>query len=292
MECSFCKKRFATKKELAGHYATCSRRRAYIDDVLTLEFLQSALLTRSANSIAEDLHESIHAGTVIQRAKLLGISTHSIRSSTNLHTVRTQAAITNIARYGAPNTLSRGTPGYQKRNDTVLQKYGVSNVFRDSGVKAKITATMIAKYGVTNNAYRPHAGHRRGYESNLHLYVLSILDEMGVSYESEKVGKFLKYNPIYGREYNPRPDILLEEHKLIIDVRGDFWHANPAIYKASDMIPLFRGYTEASWIWERDQSRVKQFESFGYTVCVLFERDKLNFKEQICSALKLQVLGR
>ena len=54
---------------------------------------------------------------------------------------------TNLEKYGTENVLSKGSPVYDKRNQTVKIKYGVDNVRQHQSVKNKINNTMLNKYG-------------------------------------------------------------------------------------------------------------------------------------------------
>lgn len=49
--------------------------------------------------------------------------------------------------YGAENTLCKGTTSYQKKNNTVKEKYGVDNVFQSEEIKEKSKKTCLEKYG-------------------------------------------------------------------------------------------------------------------------------------------------
>ena len=105
---------------------------------------------------------------------------------------------------------------------------------------------------------------------------------------SEYAGDFLKYNEELGRYYNPRPDILIPDKKIIIEVQGDSWHANPKIYKKDDIIDTWDGEISAEQIWRRDDIRKRHLESFGYKVIYIWEHDiKHNIGGVKCQIKKL-----
>lgn len=71
--------------------------------------------------------------------------------------------------------------------------------------------------------------------------------------------------------------------RLIIEINGDLWHANPAKYEPKDMIlakwrGTENGYISAEDVWKQDAVKVEHLESFGYRVLVLWETDIRNGK--------------
>jgi len=59
-------------------------------------------------------------------------------------------------------------------------------------------------------------------------------------------------------------DFFLPEHNLIVEIDGDYWHANPDRYKPDDVIGPKKML--ASEIWERDAQRDKSIKASGYQV--------------------------
>ena len=76
---------------------------------------------------------------------------------------------------------------------------------------------------------------------------------------------------------NRIPDFIDTEHKLIIEAYGDFWHANPKKYKSSDIV-----YDDktAKEIWEHDSLRIKELETVGYKILIIWEYELKN-KERV-----------
>ena len=69
-----------------------------------------------------------------------------------------------------------------------------------------------------------------------------------------------------------RPDYVLG--KRIIEFNGDFWHANPKIYKPNDVLNWFnKAYDIAEDVWKRDANRLSIFEALGFKVHVVWESD-------------------
>lgn len=66
-------------------------------------------------------------------------------------------------------------------------------------------------------------------------------------------------------------DIFVPQLKLIVEVNGDYWHANPRNFKADDVIG--RKQMIASQIWERDAKKLNDLKASGYNVVVVWEKD-------------------
>ena len=68
----------------------------------------------------------------------------------------------------------------------------------------------------------------------------------------------------------------IKHNNFIIEFNGDYWHANPTIYKDDAII---RGKT-AKEIQIRDSLKIKTAEDLGFNVLVVWERDFTNNKDQ------------
>lgn len=59
----------------------------------------------------------------------------------------------------------------------------------------------------------------------------------------------------------------------IIEVNGDFWHANPSKYKADDVLQRGTYKTLAANKWKRDAYKAKVANDRGYEVMIVWESD-------------------
>lgn len=184
---------------------------------------------------------------------------------------------TNMERYGASNPLAKGTGPFYKRNATVVSKYGCTNVFQTPSVKKSIHDYNMQTYGIpypvkhktTNNLSKPHQ------------VVCNVLDGMDISYLNEKKNLFYRYNEHLSRTYNPIPDIWIPNLRIVLEIYGNYWHANPSMYKPTDIIKADRhpykintgNFPTASDIWSHDKIRKDHIESFGVQVHVLWESE-------------------
>lgn len=241
---------------------------------------------QTASILSPILGKRLTAGGVIGMCRYFGIKTHTFFEAANLPSCRKLHEETNLQRYGAINTFCKGTPTYAKKIETVQRKYGVDNIRKSAEFQTTRKNSMMQKYGVTNAIHLPWYCRNAGRRSKIQKEVENILTELSVPFEFEVPDRFRAFNPVLQREYSPIVDILLEQAKVVLEVYGDRWHANPKKYKASDIIPRWDGEVTASHIWELDKIRTEQIKSFGYKVVELWECDIRYSREKVVSKLK------
>lgn len=99
-------------------------------------------------------------------------------------------------------------------------------------------------------------------ETNPERKVRETLNAFGILFEQEK--------PFFKKYY---ADFYLPKTKSIIEVNGDYWHANPKYYGSeSNKKPLNEMQKRSI---KRDQDRLKDFEKYGFRVFFIWE-DEIN----------------
>ena len=69
-------------------------------------------------------------------------------------------------------------------------------------------------------------------------------------------------------------DFVIDDIKLAIEFNGDYWHANPKLYKENDIIKRPGGKTlKVSDIWNWDKFRKEFLELNGYKLITIWEGD-------------------
>lgn len=96
------------------------------------------------------------------------------------------------------------------------------------------------------------------YDSALEVRVRDSLDRIGVNYT--------KHIFLYGYNF----DIKISGHRILIEVQGDYWHANPKIYKSNDI--MFGGKL-ASQLWDKDKRKYEIVSKQGWILLYLWEND-------------------
>lgn len=174
------------------------------------------------------------------------------------------AKVTSLERFGYENASS--SPVIKmKRQQTFQARLGVSNPFQDQKIKDRIRETHIRKYG---HPYPGAHSLKRTRISGPHQRLSDALAKHGISHHNEVV----IYRPdVFSKFKAPRVDILIEG--LIVEVFGDYFHANPIKYRASDLISSFKGKCEAASIWESDDNRLQKLQRCGFKTLVVWEYD-------------------
>ena len=86
-------------------------------------------------------------------------------------------------------------------------------------------------------------------------------------------------------------DFRIEGTKTLIEVNGDYWHANPCIYKGDDQINHPDGYVLASQIWKRDADKRFIAESYGYRVVYVWEAEIKGKDDDFVTEIVLKRIG-
>lgn len=231
-----------------------------------------------------------------------GIPKRTQSESRKLVQYKTEA--TCIKKYGASNPLSKGTTPEQNRNSTVLERYGVKNVFqeqsiRDSNIQKmrrgglsyeKRMLTFLKRYGTKSQFGRSEVRAKVNqsflikkngrYISKLNQRAYSVLKEKKISYEPEFMitsdGRTFSYD--------------LKIGNTLIELNGDHWHANPKRFKANDVVMVPKQTYLASEQWNRDAHKVDVAKRNGFDVITLWESDlNHDFEGTLISALKVKV---
>jgi very-short-patch-repair endonuclease len=253
-------------------------RKKYVRELITKQLLEELIIDNNfscllISNILRSIGIKTNAGFIIKLAKEFNIKTLSLKESANSPFVRKKYKETCLEKYGEENALSKNTSCYYKRNSTVKDRYKVSNVFQLNSIKEKSKISLFKKYGVYNTAELPFFQRNNGRRSKIQILVENYLDECNIFFEVEIGKKFRKFNNVFNKIYSPVVDILIESKKIIIEIYGDKWHANPLIYKDSDLIETWSGKLFASEIRKKDLERKKHLESFGYKVIEIWEKD-------------------
>ena len=251
-----------------------SKYREYMNGIFDVEFLTDLFVTRrmTAHYICSKLKLrglNISAGSLINRARKLGIPTPSSSESAKICNPLKEK--TCMERYGTKSVYSKGSISYKKRQETILERYGVENVFQLDSVKSKSKISVKQKYGVDNVGELA----KQKTKSKPHKIIEWVLEDLNIPFVSDKPGQFRKFNEHLSRYYSPTPDITILDIKLIIEIYGDYYHASPNRFKPNDTLILnWRGGERiAKDVWEFDNIRKRQLESFGYMVMIVWESE-------------------
>jgi G:T-mismatch repair DNA endonuclease (very short patch repair protein) len=99
-------------------------------------------------------------------------------------------------------------------------------------------------------------------ESSIELRIKSLLDMMNIQYTSQMKLKSSK-NSLYFF------DICIGD--ILIEINGDFWHANPNKYKKGDILKFPKKEVSSDELWLKDKIKKKDANKIGYNVVYLWE---------------------
>ena len=107
-------------------------------------------------------------------------------------------------------------------------------------------------------------------ETSIETFVRHFLETNNISFT---------YNTQLVKEYRYRPDFCIESLKIIIEVQGDYWHANPDKYDHEDC--------NLQQIAAREKDLLKKgiYEALGYTVIYVWESDVKNNSKNVTHEL-------
>lgn len=197
-------------------------------------------------------------------------STRNLKESANSPNTRNKYKKTCLERYGVKN-ISQLPEIQKKKEQTFYKNYGVKNIFQSEEFKAYLNWIMIQKYGV------------KRIIPQIQAYWKPKTEELFKSYLTRNNISFIHSFFIKERQY----DFLLPTFNLIVEINGDFFHANPLFYKADDVLPIPGGSLSAKEIWKRDKQKKEIAIASGYKILYIWETDLKNKKEkQILSMVK------
>ena len=259
----------------------------------------------SANQIAKKYNTS--AGIILDKLRKNNIQTRNIKQSCNMALKKEKTKQTCLEKYGDTNVLGKNSPLYKKRNQTVKEKYGVDNVFQLDEIKEKSKQTCLEKY-----CYENYSGSETGKKhisEKIKKYISSLqecdkrkrLDRIKKPRRSYNYDGFIFdskleikiYDILKENNFNLKPQFCIGHkiydfnlgNKILLEINGDYWHANPAIYKQDDLFEKI-GNKTASEIWEKDSKKIKYANEQGYDVITLWESETKCNDEKIAERIK------
>lgn len=202
----------------------------------------------------------------------------SVKQAKHTDSTKEKYKTTNIERYGVPHNFCRSHPSRVAWQKTMQQEEGLINVFQREEVKKQIRKTLMEKYGVSGASALPRKG--RSNYSRMHQFMHSMLEW----FLDEKI--VLEKELIISDEHSYYYDLHIQGTNILIETNGDYWHGNPLIYKATDIVlygtsnPIL-----VSEMWEKDQKKLDFAKSLGYNVYVVWEHDLETTCFETCSKL-------
>lgn len=260
-KCNGCDKKFDNNKSAAAHKAVCKKYKKLTENIMSYDVLYDLYCNKkiSANDISKQLNFG-SASTVINMLKKYDIPTRDISEATKLDNVKIKKEKTNLRKHGSSHNFNKDHPSRIKWQKRLLDEEGITSVFQREDVKRK---SVISLYNNGNNKIPKDKEGKT--KSKIHLKTLELLEEMNIDFFDEKA--------ISNGETVYFYDVHIYGTKKLIEVNGDFWHANPIKYKENDLVKLPGKPLLAKQIWYNDLKKRNMAEKYGYEILYLWESD-------------------
>ena len=151
---------------------------------------------------------------------------------------------------------------------------------KHKGLSEVEAIAKVSSYQKSNTLLSANSDGRKSRpESECVDYIESIFDIKFDRY------KLIRQSSTYNK--NILPDATYKN--FIIEFNGDFWHANPDIYKRDR---AFLGGQTAADIWEHERIRNDHLKSLGYNVFIIWENDWNKNKEDVINKLRIELANQ
>lgn len=268
--CPFCKKEL---NALGSHLLYCK----YVPKELSKEeikikSLEYNLPNKSSKQLIEDYNNlyslpdlrekyDLDFKNILFVLKYYNIPTRSI-SESQQKISKNKIIKTCLEKYGVKNP-SQVTEIQKKKEETFMKHYGVNNVWKTKEY-AEFTSNRWKSYTPEKKSELIHKWTKiYGSVSKLENKIINVLNNLNIPLETQF--KFPKYYHKY--------DIHLKNTNILIEVNGDFWHANPYIYKSIDILNFPNNKVLVKDLWEKDSKHFNYAIQQNYYVVIFWESE-------------------
>ena len=208
-----------------------------------------------------------------------------------------------LKKYGCEN-ISQSKEIKKKKEETFLKHYGVDNIWKLSDYNKKCAELHPESHA--EHMKKVHTGRdnywkniteeelnkriekqintmlaNRTFNSSIELRLCKIFDLLNISYTRQ----------FHIKGYRHPYDFYLCGSKVIIEVNGDFWHANPNIYNENDILNFpEKGKLLAKDIWENDKKHIDKATENGFVVISIWETEIRKRNDDELSNYILEIL--
>jgi hypothetical protein len=276
--CPFCGKKY---KRLSSHYYNCKELNNLSKEEVKIKYLK--FRTNNDNILEDIKNEYLNNKSLTDIKEKYNLDLKSIcwclsyqkihiRSVSESYNIITKQKIINTSqkKWGVDNP-SQAQEIKDKKSATFIKHYGVDNIWKTKEY-AEFTSKRWASYSNEKKSELIHKWtHQDGRISKLENKIISILNDLNIPIETQF--KFNKYFHKY--------DIHILNTNILLEINGDFWHANPKLYKSDDELNFPRkNKIKALDIWNKDKKNIEYAISENYIVIQLWESDIYEYEKQ------------
>lgn len=204
--------------------------------------------------------------------------------------IKEKKAKTFLQHYGVDNV--RKCKDFRQKhgfNDTMLKKYGKLSIPNRYGNKNKWWATISKndRRKMLENLQKASLDKWKNLTQNQKIIIIQKRRETlyknypnGIPKGSSKLEYRIK-DICEKNNISFKHQFFINRHSydfkfnknIILEVQGDFWHANPKIYQENDILCFGKDKKTAKQIWEKDKNNKLLAEKYGYIVFYLWEKE-------------------
>lgn len=279
-------KHFRTLCEYKGtitmYEYTCMLNGKEFVDGLIQKYKDGVSLFEIKNSSTRKTLSDIPSSVWHQIFQELGIHERGIKESTLSPICRGKYKATCEEKYGnGIINASQAQEVKDKKVETFIDHYGVDNIWKSQDFYMWMNDFMIKKYGKRRMNGWDYASQEERDRINEKRFQTKIVNGKYDSMLEERVERIMTENNIKHKRffwaYHHPYDFIFGDHKyLLLEINGDYWHANPRIYKATD---VFVGGRTAQEIWDRDKKFRDCLKGSKFTIVYLWEMDMKNMTD-------------
>jgi len=226
----------------------------------------------------------------IQKTKKNLKEKYNVENISQLEEIKEKKKKTFLKHYGVDN-IRKWKPFYDYIKKIVEKKYGMtySELISMKSKEVWAKKTDEQKNEWLNKSIRSDKANEtkrnnpiKGYWSSLlETKIENVLKENNITYTHQFI---IKISNKKRRFY----DFFLPEYNILIEVNGDYWHANPENYKPNDVIHYCFEHTKAKEIWEKDKDKRILAEKKGWKLIYIWEKElnKLKTNKEILEHIK------
>lgn len=275
--CKYCNKTVTIKFDkkqrgsMSAHLGKCVAYEELKASILTKDYLYNCIEI-DGMSMNEIRHANNFSTRTVQKyMKLHGFEMKSVKEAAFTQRAIIKRRETTLRNLGVVHNFCADSPSRIAMNQRLLEEEGITNVFQRTAVIDKIADTLAKRYADKNFRY----GERI---SSIHKTIIDLLIGMDLSYNFNIEKRIANDSRFFY-------DIVFLEQKKIIEINGDFWHANPLKYKSTDTCNLWR-FPDANAIWEHDNVKNEYARKMGYDLLIIWEHDIKKNMNSVVTQLK------
>jgi hypothetical protein len=212
---------------------------------------------KSTPMIKEELQ--VNKKTLLDTMHYYGIKMRSVSEASVNQIERDGLWNKGLTKYDHPSIMS-----YAKQREGMNNPYYTAPNFEER--KKRNLEILKKAWKSFNNNRNPKSTEKR---------MAKILDQNNIYYIRNFSLSYYENGKTKWRLFD-----FLVEGKLLIEMNGNYFHANPKFYNKDDEIVIHKSSRKAKGIWEYDAKKMKLGKDSGYKTIVLWEADFIGMSDK------------